>query len=262
MTSNQNIDFDPISKMFKDRDRRIEFEKRSSQISNAQIMSKRQNIMNNSVKAKKEERKIDVIKISKDKFIKVISGLLVICTISTAAITLKIDNAVDNATNYSTMYKASKEIGALVNEGSIYYEPYSKVSIVSQNTYMLNGHPCYDQNGIAKDLLALDDYIFEYAFCCVCNDMGNNIYNKVGSGGRTNIDDVINCMKIYSSSNSSLQNSYVAKLLENVNGLDDFLTKYQYVDKDGNPSLEVFEKVMGSKSNQILAALDVSERKK
>lgn len=92
--------------------------------------------------------------------------------------------------------------------------------------------------------------------------MGNNIYNKVGSGGRTNIDDVINFMKIYSSGNSSLQNSYVAKLLENVNGLDDFLTKYQYVDKDGNPSLDVFEKVMGSKSDQILAVLGVSERKK
>jgi len=144
------------------------------------------------------------------------------------------------------MFNVSQEIG------SILYDDNRSVSIVSQNTHRNGENSYYSQDAIARDLLRLDDNLFDYAFCAVCNDMGKNINNKVGIGGKSNIDSVIYFLKLYSSVDGGFTNDYVRQCFEGVDTLDDYLLKNNYVDKAGNPSYAVFKSYCDENSQVII----------
>lgn len=148
------------------------------------------------------------------------------------------------------MENLSGEIGALVNTNK---DPrYSSMSILAQNTERTQDGFYYKHEDIAKDLLSLDDSLFDYAFCTICDGMGNNIKNKVGVGGRSNIDAVIYYLKTISGDKSGeLSSDYVAREFEGVDELDDYLIKHGYVDKEGKPSIALFKEACDNNAQVI-----------
>lgn len=154
----------------------------------------------------------------------------------------------------------SQEISSMIYENSeesmhgVYYS-----SIVSKNKILKNMNDLdnyyYNHEGIAKDLLKLDGDAFDYAFCSVCVDMGNNINNLVGVGGRSNIDSVIFYLSLYSSIEGREVNDYVKNAFNGIENLEDYLFKNGYVDKDGEPSVEAFKKSCDERAGEVLASI-------
>lgn len=106
------------------------------------------------------------------------------------------------------------------------------VSILSQNTKRNAIDYYYNHEGIAKDLLKLDDELLDIGFCSVCENMAENKYNKVGPNKETNVDLVIENIK-----RLSPEGSYAEESFGDVDNLDEWLLKNHFVDKEGKPSL-------------------------
>ncbi|MCI8331081.1 MAG: hypothetical protein HFE04_03155 [Bacilli bacterium] len=143
------------------------------------------------------------------------------------------------------------------SEGTLHGAHYS--SILSKNkisdTLNDDNNFRFNHEAIAKDLLKLDGPIFDFAFCSVCVDLGKNINDLVGVGGRTNIDSVIFYLSLYSSIETREVNDYVKKTFDGVDNLNDYLIKYGYVDKNGEPSLEVFRKSCDEHALDVLSSI-------
>lgn len=167
-----------------------------------------------------------------NKLKKAIAGVVASAFILVSGVVLV--NEFNDPTNMNNL---SREIGGLVRE---YKDGETKISIVAQNTYRNEDVAYYNQEQIAIDLLKLDKDIFDYGFCSVCVDMGDNINNKVGVDGKSNIDSVIYYLKKYSGEDSEKFNSYVSEKFKDVNTLNEFLIKNGYLDKDGGPSLDAY----------------------
>lgn len=120
----------------------------------------------------------------------------------------------------------------------------------------------YNHEGIAKDLLKLDGDTFDYAFCSVCVDMGKNINNLVGVGGRSNIDSVIFYLSLYSNMEGREINDYVKNAFNGIDNLNDYLVMNGYVDKNGEPSLDAFRKYCNEHASEVLVSIqDKSDSK-
>ncbi len=134
-----------------------------------------------------------------------------------------------------SLYDVSREIGEIVFvKGDDFVEGLDKtnVSILSQNTKRNVDIYYYDHEGIAKDLLKLDDELLDIGFCSVCENMAENKYNKVGPNKETNVDLVIEYIKRLAD-----EGSYAEESFGDVNSLDEWLLKKHFVDKEGKPSL-------------------------
>lgn len=129
----------------------------------------------------------------------------------------------------------SREIGSIVFvEGEDFNPRYDKtnISILSQNTKRNNETYYYNHEGIAKDLLKLDDRLLDIAFISTCEDMKENLNNKVGPSGETNIDLVIANIKLHAE-----EGTYAEKDFKDINTLNEWLNKRGFKDSKGNPSL-------------------------
>jgi len=211
-----------------------------------------------SVGAKPVERIVDKKEFSMDAIRVSLVSIMVAATLLAGSVNLT-DISI-NLNSKLNMHSLSKEIGSIVyNESD--NERTSKISIVSQNTHGNQGMYYYKQDDIAKDLITLDSSLFDYAFCAVCNDMGNNIYNQVGIGGRSNIDAVIYYLKYYSGIDGTFYNEYVSEAFRDVSSLEEYLIKNNYVDKAGNPSFEVFKQSCNLKAEDIYSILQNSNNK-
>ncbi len=166
---------------------------------------------------------------------------------------------IDRFNSPTNMSNMSREIGAIVNQVDGPDEM-RYISIVSQNTHRNANGPYYSQEDIAKDLLRLDSRIFDYAFCTVCEDMGEDINNKVGVNGLSNIDSVVYYLKELSK-NGTIVNDYVSNEFRDVESLEKYLVKYGYVDKDGKASLDKFKKACDEKAESILEIVNESKEK-
>lgn len=198
----------------------------------------------------RRERKTRLLEINAEKLKgKAIPALLVGVALVGSALFVK--GSVDKINSPLSMHILSGDIGSMVSSND---DPiYSGMSILSQNTIRIPKGFYYQHEEIAKDLLKIDDRLFDYAFCTVCDEMGANLNNEVGVGGRSNIDSVIYYLKnIASDKDSSLSSEYVASKLDGVTSLDDFLLKYGFVDKEGKPSLKEF-KATCDKNSQVIA---------
>lgn len=201
------------------------------------------NARKNSVGVNTVEKKSDIKffdSVSIKEFIKGICVSALVLVISINALN-KIQSNLQNE-----MKSISIEIGALVQEDSK-----DKMSIVSQNTVRNGDTSFYRQDAIARDLLSIDEALFDYAFCAVCNDMGSNIDNKVGFNGMSNIDSVIYFLKLYSSIDGGFSNKNVNNSFQGVSSLNEYLLKHGYVDKAGNPSFAAFKEHCDKNSELI-----------
>jgi len=156
-------------------------------------------------------------------------------------------NVVDSLNSLLRMENMSREIGSIVRQ----VEDPGKSTILSQNTYRNANGPYYNHEGIAKDLLTLDSSVFDYALCAVCNDMGNNINNPVGIHDISNIDYVIFYLKMYSREDGKYFNQYVSEVFRDVNSLNDYLIKNNFVDGGGNPSLDAFKVACNNNAQDV-----------
>lgn len=230
------------------------------------------NARKSSVGAKSVERKTVLEKID----LKVV-GDRITCVALAAAVTLTIGLGVGaivyaggKAVNYVSdkissvfddslsMERLSVKIGAFT-DSKLQENGYAR-PILAQNTVHIEGNDYYYRHeSIAKDLLRLDSRLFDYAFCNICDDMGPNRGNQVGPGGMSNIESVIFYLKQYSSDKDTESKVYVSEVLDGVSSLDDYLSKFGYVDKEGKPSLNEFRKVCDSNAEVIAAILQSNE---
>ncbi len=172
--------------------------------------------------------------------------------------------AITNHINKPSMNDVSYLIGASVLENTTSLEKLGldseHASIAMQNAAIGENGVFYYHDAIAKDLLKVDESLFDYALCTVCNDFGNNIDNKVGIGERSNINAVIYYLKEYSSNpESDLFNEKIANLFSDVNTFNDFLVKRGFVDKDGGASLEAFREACDKNTLSIYDMLQVEQ---
>lgn len=135
-----------------------------------------------------------------------------------------------------SLHDFGRDVGSIVYVKDDDFNPRydsTNISIVSQNTKRNANTYYYDQDGIAKDLVSLDDRLLDITFVSVCEDMGEHLNNKVGSNGETNIDLVISGIKKYAE-----EGSYAEKDFKDINSLNEWLVKRGYVDKKGSPDLQ------------------------
>lgn len=160
--------------------------------------------------------------------------------------------SVHNYINTPNMNDVSMALGASVMEKNSHSIEHV-TTIANQNIGIgENGTHFYYHDAIARDLLKVDPSMFEYALCTVCNDFGKNINNKVGFGGRSNIDAVIYYLKEYSSNqDGGFYNADISNFFEDVDSFKDFLVKRGFVDKDGGPSMEAFREECDKNTQSI-----------
>lgn len=135
-----------------------------------------------------------------------------------------------------TLNDFSRELGSVVFVQDDSFNPNydtTNISIVAQNTKRNAETYYYDHEGIAKDLLKLDDRLLDIGFISTCEDMGENLNNKVGVAGETNIDLLIENIKLYAE-----EGSYAEKDFKDINTLNEWLTKRGFTDSKGKPDLQ------------------------
>lgn len=196
--------------------------------------------------------------------IKELKKLMVVITVS-CALTLGVVGVVQVSQAVQDLDKVktedvSEEIASMLyssSEESLHGAYYS--SILGKNTVHNRNNDqdvyYYNHDGIAKDLLKLEGDAFDYAFCSVCTDMGKNINNLVGVGGRSNIDSVIFYLGLYSSINGKEFNNYVKNAFDGVESLNDYLVLNNYVDRNGEPSFDAFKKYCDERAGEVLASI-------
>lgn len=169
----------------------------------------------------------------------------------------------DHINNPTNMNNLSQSIGALAlgNDPDFLKEFGNvEISILSQNTSNENGVVKFDHAKIAEDLIGLENKdLFDYAFYSLCNDMGTNLNNEIVSSSgvsRTNIGWVINNLKLLSASKDTEFKEYISTKLEGVSNLDEYLIADNYVDSNGNPSLEKAMDAMNLKAEGILKLVE------
>ena len=207
------IDMSDINSMFKERDA-------------MKIVENYSQSMNTTPTRRRPRRKRQ----NTAKFLLVVAGL-----VAAGTITINMISNINEASNKSNLSDLSRSIGSITYvKDSDFNERYdsTEISILSQNTKRNNNVAYYDHDGIAKDLLSLDDRLLDIAFTCTCNDMGENLYNKVGPNGETNVDLVIQSLKTYAE-----EDSYAKKDFQNINTLDEWLIKRGYTDSKGKADL-------------------------
>lgn len=160
-------------------------------------------------------------------------------------------SSIDESLNSPTsMTNLGASIGGIVH---VVDDPWESqdISILSQNTRRNANGPYYLHDSIAKDLIKLPPELFDYALGALCYDMGSNIYNEVAQGGRTNIDGVIDYLVSYTKNPDTDNKAYIKDRLEGCKGIDDYLTKYGYVDKKGEPDLDKFIKACNENAQNV-----------
>lgn len=174
-----------------------------------------------------------------------------------------INAVMDHINNPTNMNNLSQSIGALAlgNDPDFLREFGDvEISILSQNTSNENGVAKFDHAKIAEDLIGLENRdLFDYAFYSLCNDMGTNLNNEIVSSSgvsRTNIGWVINNLKLLSASKDTEFKEYISTKLEGVSNLDEYLIADNYVDSNGNPSLEKAMNAMNLKAEGILKLVE------
>lgn len=255
----QNNNYDPLAESFKDIERI--FRNRDNNV-NQQTYAHARNVFDeyydDAVNATREERKAVKKNVSSSVIGKKFISFLLIVLLGFGIIKMGI--AAHDALNSPTrMDNLSQKIGSIVYvmpEGysSIYDD--NEVSILSQNTARNANGPFYQHDRIAADLAKLPPELFDYALGALCYDMGPNIYNEVAHGGRTNIDGVIDILRYKVADPENDNERYIAERLNGVESLDDYLTKYGYVDKKGRPDLDLFIKACNNNAEQVLADLE------
>lgn len=178
-----------------------------------------------------------------------------------------IGDIVKNAKDDTKMSDLSPRIGYTVNVGNEDVWTGGFRSIVSQNTYrtIVNGEnvAAFSHERMAQDLLDVDAQLFDYAFATVCNDMGTDMRTKItGSSGKSqsNIDWVIDFVKYYAANGDSETAEYIRTVFSGVEGIDDFLIKFGWTNKDGEPDCSKFvqhEQARGSYIYEFLESKGV-----
>lgn len=170
---------------------------------------------------------------------------------------------IDHINNPTNMNNLSQGIGALAlgNDPDFLREFGDvEISILNQNTSNENGVVKFDHAKIAEDLIGLENRdLFDYAFYSLCNDMGSNLNNEIISSSgvsRTNIGWVINNLKLLSASKDTEFKEYISTKLEGVSNLDEYLIADNYVDSNGNPSLEKAMDAMNLKAEGVLKLVE------
>lgn len=218
MTNNEfksyddGIDMSDINAMFKERDA-------------MKIVNNYESSTMTSVTRRRPRRK----KKSPNGYIVALAAIVAAGGITLAARTIDI-------TPKGSLHDFGKDVGSIVYvKGDDFNPRYdsTNIGIVSQNTKRNANTYYYDQDGIAKDLVSLDDRLLDITFVSVCEDMGEHLNNKVGQNGETNIDLVISGIKKYAE-----EGSYAEKDFKDINTLNEWLVKRGYVDKKGNPDLQ------------------------
>lgn len=169
----------------------------------------------------------------------------------------------DHINNPTNMNNLSRSIGVLTlgNDPDLSREFGDvEISILNQNTSNENGVVKFDHAKIAEDLIGLENKdLFDYAFYSLCNDMGSNLNNQIVSSSgvsRTNIEWVINNLKLLSASKDTEFKEYISTKLETVSDLDEYLIADNYIDSNGNPSLEKAMDAMNLKAEGILKLVE------
>lgn len=233
-------------------------------LSNAKKASVKRKDDSKSVERKTVIEIVDLKMIGSKMAAVVLSGVIVVAAVHNTGLVIEsgaemvknIGSSISSVFNNDlSMSKLSKEIGALT-DSKLEENGYAQ-SILSQNTVHTGESNIfyYKHENIAKDLLSLDNRLFDYAFYTVCEDMQPYINNQVGPGGMSNIDSVIFYLKQYSSDKDSNSKAYVSEVLDGVMSLNDYLTKFGYVDKEGKPSLSEFRKVCNDNAELIASIL-------
>jgi len=241
-------DFKEIEKIFAKRDMNRYYEN----LDRAKRESVRQ------VRYEKKCKKVTIFDNPVFRMVPIVIGTLII----TGSVTYASYNTiVKPLTDPLEMHNMSKNIGALVNEDKENNPLYKKaMSIVSQNTYTLAGNPAYDHMKIASDIINLDDpKLFDYALCCLYNDMGENVKNSITNFAgvtKTNIDWVIWNLKMLSSSESTEMKRYISSSFDGINTMEDYLIVNGYVDKNMNSSFKMFKEAMDEEAQNISNILD------
>lgn len=244
---------------------------RKSSVAKEVINENGQRILSvNVIERKTVVEKADMEKIGNKILTLALAGVISFCVISGVYVAYdkgvealgNIKNAVVSAFNNDlSMSRLSVEIGALTD--SQLAENGHARTILKQNTvYPEFGNSnkfFYKHESIAKDLLRIDERLFDYAFYTVCEDMRETINHQVGPGGMSNIESVIFFLKQYSSDKDTPSKQYVSEALEGVSTLDDYLKKNNYVDKNDNPSLDEFKNACDSNAEVIAAILHGNE---
>lgn len=135
-----------------------------------------------------------------------------------------------------TLNDFSRELGSVVFVQDDNFNPNydaTNVSIVAQNTKRNAKTYYYDHEGIAKDLLGLDDRLLDIGFVSACEDMEENLNNQVGPARETNAELLIKNIKLYAE-----EGSYAEKDFKDINTLNEWLTKRGYTDSNGKPDLQ------------------------
>lgn len=214
----------------------------------------------NSVGAKKTVRNAKRFFVEMKEIKRLLVAIVVSCALSLGSVTVvNAANFVNNLDKISTKDVTEEIVSMLYGSGEEILHGAHYSGIVSKNTVFNrnsgSSNYFYNHEGIAKDLLKLDGDSFDYAFYSVCDDMGKNINNLVGVGGRSNIDSVIYYLSLYSNVEGSSFNEYVQSQFSDVSSLNDYLIKNNYVDKNGVPSLEAFRKSCDIKAPEVLTSI-------
>lgn len=230
------------------------------------------NARKSSINVERVKRKTVLERVNLDEVANKVTLLALACAVSltvTAGAWVAVEKGVQAFNNISdyvlssfnndlSMSKLSVEIGALT-DSQLKENGYAR-TILNQNVVHAEGNNFYYRHeSIARDLLRIDERLFDYAFCTVCEDMGAFINNQVGPGGMSNIESVIFYLKQFSSDKDTSSKLYVSETLEGVSTLDDYLKKFGYVDKNEKPSLNEFKKACNNNAEVISAILHGNE---
>ena len=181
------IDMSDINAMFKERDA-------------MKIVNNYESSTMTSVTRRRPRRK----KKSPNGYIVALAAIVAAGGITLAARTIDI-------TPKGSLHDFGKDVGSIVYvKGDDFNPRYdsTNIGIVSQNTKRNANTYYYDQDGIAKDLVSLDDRLLDITFVSVCEDMGEHLNNKVGQNGETNIDLVISGIKKYAEEGSYAEKDF------------------------------------------------------
>ena len=132
-----------------------------------------------------------------------------------------------------------------VQEKIVYSNHYSYVdhtlgngnhTILQENTHRTDDYQnfWYDTGGIAEDILSKFDDAFDAALYVTYNDMGVNRNN----GYISNIDFLIRSLNMYVNMDS---HPITYAKISGCESFSDFLIKNGFIDKNGNPSYEMYE---------------------
>ncbi len=227
--------------------------------------------MNNSISKEVNVRETKSYNIDLEELKKRIT-VIVTCAALALGVTLGSKSVVEHINNPLRMDNLSREIATIYYEGEL--KGSLAPSIASQNAVRLNDGSqnfYYNQEGIAKDLIknsmingSVDLQLFDYNLGSVVSDFGINADNKVGIGGRSNIDSVIFYLKSYASGESgvSYTSEELSSVLSNIDNFEDYLVSRGYVDKEGKASKEEFIKACDNNAEAIRDLIGSIENKK